>query len=712
MPVTPTSYSRLQDQLTSYLSDAQVKQVYEAFLFSSQAHEGQFRKSGEPYIWHPVAVAEILAKLQMDTDSLIAALLHDVIEDTPVSKAEIAEKFGMTVAEIVDGVSKLDKLKFDCPSEAQAANFRKMMLAMAKDVRVILIKLADRLHNMRTLGVMRPDKKRRIANETLEIYSPIAARLGINAVRIELDDLSLKAKYPLRYRVLKDQVNKSKGHRKSIVDEIQATIENRLKQETIKGVVTGREKHLLSLYNKMTNKHLSFHEVLDLYAFRIHVPTVADAYLTLGAVHNLYPPLPGRFKDYIAIPKANGYQSLHTVLFGPYGVHIEVQIRTHDMHRVAEHGIAAHWSYKQGEASSPQDSDTRTQDWIKHLLDMQKSAGDSLEFLENVKVDLFPKNIFVFTPKGDILSLPKGATIVDFAYHVHTDLGNHCIGGRVNKMMVPLQYQLENGQTVEIITSANAMPNPRWLDFLQTGKARTQVRHVLKNLQDEKAIELGKRLLQSTFQRQGIAYNSLDENNIAQATIEHFHFEKLDELYYAIGTGDKLPRLITQFVKTLNHVEESDQDEEEHSNAIVLQGDEDLIVHYSNCCHPIPGDNVVGYMSAGKGLVVHRANCKHVKQFHKTQPENWVEVSWSDMNDDTKLTAAISVENINQRGVLADVASNISKLDCNIESVRSEQLNDQLNITHYIITVRDRVHLAKVLRRLNNMKAITRAYRD
>ncbi|MFP4697040.1 RelA/SpoT family protein, partial [Thiohalospira sp.] len=477
--------SDLCEQLEDYLEPEQVAEVYRAYLFGAEAHEGQQRKSGEPYIYHPLAVAQILAELRLDHESLVAGVLHDTLEDTRVAKEDIAAAFGEEVAELVDGVSKLTQVHFGTKAEAEAENFRKMMLAMARDLRVILIKLADRLHNMRTLGVMRPDKRRRIARETLEIYAPIANRLGMNSLRLELEDLGFRAMYPMRYRILAKAVQSARGNRKEVVARIEGGIKARLAEEGLEGRVEGREKHLYSIYRKMRDKHLHFQEVFDVYAFRVVVDRVDTCYRVLGAVHNLYKPVPGRFKDYIAIPKANGYQSLHTVLFSPWGVPIEIQIRTRDMDRVAEAGIAAHWLYKTGNEAHATVAQTRAREWLRELLEMQQNAGNSLEFLENVKVDLFPDEVYVFTPKGQIMELPRGATAVDYAYAVHSDVGNTCVGVRIDRRLMPLNTRLLNGQTVEIVTAPGAHPNPAWLNFVITGKARTAIRAYLKDLQGD-----------------------------------------------------------------------------------------------------------------------------------------------------------------------------------------------------------------------------------
>ncbi|MET0000689.1 MAG: RelA/SpoT family protein, partial [Candidatus Thiodiazotropha lotti] len=530
--------------LEEYLSSDHIREVYRAYLFGAEAHVGQHRKTGEPYIYHPVAVARILATMRMDYKCLMAAILHDVIEDTPTAKEQLADTFDAEIAELVDGVSKLSKIDFNSQAEAQAASLRKMLLAMTKDIRVILIKLSDRLHNMRTLGVMRPDKSRRIAKETLDIFAPIANRLGINSMRLELEELGFAAYWPMRYRALKRAVADARGHHRELIENVEKALSTRLEQEDFEGEVYGRQKHLYSIYKKMVEKKLSFSEVVDVFAFRIVVDRVDTCYRVLGVVHNLYKPMPGRFKDYIAIPKANGYQSLHTVLFGPQGIPIEIQVRTEEMDKLAESGIAAHWMYKTGEASG-QWVKSRASDWLQNLLEMQQGVGDSMEFLEHVKVDLFPDEVYVFTPRGRIMVLPKGATVVDFAYSVHTDVGNTCVAARVDRRLVPLRTRLHNGQTVEIINSETAGPSPAWLNFVVTGKARANIRSYLKNLQDQEAVNLGRRLLERELNLLSLKLEEIDPSQIDQV-LEEFRLESLDSLLAGIALGNHMPLLVAR----------------------------------------------------------------------------------------------------------------------------------------------------------------------
>ncbi len=711
---TPSSIDGLIETASAYMADGQLKKIKGAFEFGALAHQGQTRKSGEDYIWHPVAVATILAEIQLDKDSLIAAILHDVIEDTPYNKDDIAERFGDNVADIVDGVTKLGKLEFENPQEAQAESFRKMILAMSRDIRVILIKLGDRLHNMRTLGVMRPDKQRRIAHETLDIYAPIAGRLGINAVRIELEDLGFKAMHPTRYAVLENAVKKARGNRNEVIEQINDTIQNRLSQESINCRVIGREKHLYSLYKKMKNKHQSFNEILDIFAFRIIVDSADDCYRTLGTVHSLYKPLPGRFKDYIAIPKANGYQSLHTTLFGPYGVHLEVQIRTEEMHEVSEHGIAAHWEYKQegqSETSGTSHVELKAQQWVKTLLEIQQSAGNSLDFLENVKIDLFPDVIYVFTPKGDIITLPAGSTPVDFAYAVHTNIGHSTVGCRIDKKLVPLRTPLESGKTIHIIKGAEAAPNPAWLNFVKTAKARSQIRHYMKHLQTEEAEKLGEKMLAKSLRNHNMAYEGLTED-IRSHLIEALKLESWEQLLIELGAGNRMSPLVAKQIHDI--VLGSDEVVASSNNLtdethLPISGTEGMVVNFAVCCHPIPGDDIIGHISTEKGLVIHRANCSNVKHI-KNQPEKCLDVTWDKKPEGTFLVE-LQIEVVNQRGALATVANEIAKNGTDIERVRSEDKDESYSLMHFVINVRDRIHLAQVMKYLKNLDIVEKIQR-
>ncbi|MBI3344223.1 MAG: bifunctional GTP diphosphokinase/guanosine-3',5'-bis pyrophosphate 3'-pyrophosphohydrolase [Gammaproteobacteria bacterium] len=698
----------LTDLLETYLEPAQIAEIQRAYQFGARAHEGQQRLSGEPYIYHPLAVARILAEMHMDHQSILAALLHDVIEDTPTAKEQLAKEFGAEVAELVDGVSKLTHIHFETHAEAQAENFRKMLLAMVRDIRVILVKLADRLHNMRTLGAMPLDKRRRIARETLEIYAPIASRLGMNALRLELEDLGFAALYPMRYRILAEAVKKARGNRKEVVRKIENAIKRRLREEKLEGEVSGREKHLYSIYRKMLDKKLPFADVTDVYGFRIIVDTVDTCYRVLGAVHNLYKPVPGKFKDYIAIPKANGYQSLHTALFGPYGVPIEAQIRTRDMDRLSEAGIAAHWLYKAGEASSS--AQQRAHEWLRGLLEMQMNAGNSLEFLENVKIDLFPDEVYVFTPKGEIMQLPRGATVVDFAYAVHTDVGNTCVAAKIDRRLAPLSTTLANGQSVEVITSKHARPNPAWLNFVATAKARATIRHFLKNLKRDESIELGRRLLNMEL---GIYELSLDKLTSARIkeVLKQYKLKTLDDLLEDIGLGNRMAQLVARSLSPEAEPPGKADKKARRPGArpLVIKGTEGMVVTFAKCCWPIPGDPILGFVSAGRGIVIHTKSCKNVSEYRK-HPEKWLDVQWAEKIEG-EFPVEIRVEVANQRGVLATVAASIAKLGANIENVSIEEHDGMYTAITFTLAVHDRLHLARIMRRLRALPVVVRISR-
>ncbi len=693
--------------LDSYLEDEQIREVYRAYLFGAEAHEGQHRLSGEPYIYHPIAAARILAELQLDHKSIIAAILHDVIEDTPTAKEQIATEFGADVAELVDGVSKLTQMEFESSAEAQAENFRKMILAMVRDIRVILVKLADRLHNMRTLGVMRPDKRRRIARETLDIYAPIANRLGINALRVELEDLGFAALYPLRYRVLEKAVREARGHRKEVLNKIEKAIKRRMRQERLEGRILSREKHLYSLYKKIRDKTLSFEETYDVYAFRIIVDKVDTCYRVLGVVHNLYKPVPGKFKDYIAIPKANGYQSLHTILFGPYGMPIEVQIRTEEMDKVAESGVAAHWIYKSGEENLDQ-MHAGAREWLRELLEMQKHAGNSLEFLENVKLDLFPDAVYVFTPTGEIMKLPHGATVVDFAYAVHTDIGNTCIAARVDRQDVPLRTTLRNGQTVEIITADGARPSPAWLSFVVSAKARSNIRHHQKNLKREEAISLGQRMLDRALGVFGSSATEISGERLRNL-LKEYHLETPDDLLVDIGLGRRPTVLVARALLPAEESGITERGEATSMPPLVIRGAEGMVTRFSKCCRPIPGDPVVGVITSGRGMMIHTQNCRNITD-GKYSADNCLEVQW-EPGIKGEFPVNIAVDVADRRGVLASVAKVIGDADSNIENVGIEERDGLTNTLRFRITVRNRQHLASVMRRLRNIPSVIRITR-
>lgn len=693
----------LREQLT-YLKPEDVALVEKAYQFSKQAHEGQFRKSGEPYISHPVAVASLLAKWHLDAQALCAALLHDVVEDTQVSQEEIAAQFGKSVAELVDGVSKLDKIEFQTEAHQQAENFRKMLLAMARDVRVILIKLADRLHNMRTLDAMPPDKRKRIARETLEIYAPIANRLGLNALYQELEDLAFRYLYPTRYQVLAKAVKAARGNRRAIIEKVQEAIAQKLKEAGIEATVTGREKHLYSIYRKMQEKGLSFSEVFDIYGFRVVVKDVPSCYLALGALHSLYKPIPGKFKDYIAIPKANGYQSLHTHLFGPFGTPIEVQIRTQEMHKVAEAGVASHWLYKTGE--EPIDSaQQKAHQWLQSLLEIQSQSGDAVEFLEHIKVDLFPDEVYVFTPKGKIMALPRGATAVDFAYAVHTDVGNHCVAVKINNELAPLRTELRNGDQVEIITSPTARPNPVWLNYVVTGKARSHIRAWLKRMRTEEAASLGEQLLAQALRALNSELSRIDEAHWNEL-LREYGLSSRQELLAEIGLGKRLNLVVARRLLAIGE-EPADR---KALGAITIRGTEGLAVQFAKCCRPIPGDPIIGFINKDQGLVIHTHDCPAVAKYRE-DPDKWVDVEW---DPDTRRLFEVSLKLVvaNQRGVLAKVAAAIAGANSNIENVSmEEEPGSAYTSMYFTLQVEDRNHLARVMRELRKIPDVARISR-
>ncbi|WP_205342854.1 bifunctional GTP diphosphokinase/guanosine-3',5'-bis pyrophosphate 3'-pyrophosphohydrolase [Denitrificimonas caeni] len=695
---------RLSGQLSTYLGKDQVNAVRRAYYYAEQAHDGQLRSSGEHYVTHPLAVATILADMHMDHQSLMAAMLHDVIEDTGIPKEAIVAQFGESVAELVDGVTKLTQMKFGTKAEAQAENFRKMAMAMARDIRVILVKLADRLHNMRTLGALNPEKRRRIAKETLEIYAPIANRLGMNRIYAEFEDLGFKAMYPMRAARIQSAVKSSRGNRKEIVNKIQESITQCLEREGLPGEVSGREKHLYSIYQKMRGKRKAFNEIMDVYAFRIVVDKVDTCYRVLGAVHNLYKPFPGRFKDYIAIPKANGYQSLHTTLFGMHGVPIEIQIRTREMEELANNGIAAHWLYKTKE-DGQRNNHARARQWVKGLLELQQSAGNSLEFIENVKIDLFPDEVYVFTPKGRILELPKGSTPVDFAYAVHTDVGNTCIACRVNRRLAPLSQALESGATVEVITAPNTQPNPNWLNFVVTGKARTHIRHALKQQRREESVSLGTRLLSKALDNVGARFEDISEARL-QTLLKENNQDERDDLLEDIGLGNRTAHVVA---RRLLSTEESDANPLAADGPLVIRGTEGLVLNYARCCTPIPGDLIVGHLSAGKGMVVHRDSCKNISEF-RNNPEKCVPLTWA-KDIDSEFNVELRIELAHQRGLIALLAGTISEADANIEKISVDERDGRISVIQLGISVRDRVHLARIIRKLRGLAGVSRITR-
>lgn len=696
-------FDSLKEVAAQYLPEPHLEALRQAYLVARDAHEGQTRSSGEPYIIHPIAVARILAEMRLDHETLMAALLHDVIEDTEVTKEDLQQRFGDTVADLVDGVSKLDKLKFRDRQEAQAENFRKMIMAMAHDIRVILIKLADRTHNMRTLGALRPDKRRRIARETLEIFSPLAHRLGIHNIKVELEELGFEALYPNRYRVLREVVIQARGNRKEMIQKIHAEIEGRLQDAGINAKVLGREKNLYSIYNKMKNKEQRFHTIMDLYAFRVIVDTVDTCYRVLGQMHNLYKPRPGRMKDYIAVPKANGYQSLHTSMIGPHGVPVEVQIRTEDMDQMADKGVAAHWAYKDGAervGGGGTTAQVRAQRWMQSLLELQQSAGSSFEFIESVKSDLFPDELFVFTPKGRIVELPVGATAVDFAYAVHTDVGNSCVGARVNRQSYPLSQPLKNGQTIEIITAPGARPNAAWLNYVVTSRARTKIRQVLKTKRREESIILGRRLLNHALGEKNI--QDIEQVNIDKVLVD-LKLETVDDLLAAIGLGELMSVVIAK--RLLGDADSL----EEQGGCLPIRGAEGILLTYANCCRPIPGDHIVGHVSPGKGLVIHREECANIRGYSQ-EPDKYMSVEWgADIDQD--FATALRIDMHNHQGALADLTNAIAATGSNIQGLTTEERDGRLYTIYVKLTTKNRVHLANIMRRLRIMPNVVKVVR-
>ncbi len=697
----------LATALTGYLQKEQVNSVRRAFYYAEQAHDGQFRRSGEAYISHPLAVAGILGEMHMDHQSLMAAMLHDVIEDTGITKTAIKTQFGNTVADLVDGVSKLNKITFSSRAETQAENFQKMTMAMAKDLRVILVKIADRLHNMRTLEVLAPEKRRRIARETLDIYAPIANRLGMNNIRIEFEELGFAALYPMRARRIAEEVKRIRGNRKEIVSQIQTSLEACLEREGLPGRTIGREKHLYSIYEKMRSKRRSFSEIMDVYAFRIIVNSVDTCYRVLGAVHNLYKPVPGRFKDYIAIPKANGYQSLHTVLFGMHGVPIEIQIRTEEMEAMANNGIAAHWLYKSSE-DLPTNAHLRAREWVSGLLEMQKHAGNSLEFIEHVKIDLFPDEIYVFTPKGTILELPTSSTAVDFAYAVHTDVGNSCVACRINRRLAPLSEPLQSGQTVEIITAPGTQPNPAWLSFVATGKARSNIRHYLKNQKHSESVALGRRLLNKALAGFSSQLDEISRENI-DAVLAQTNLHSLDQLLEDIGLGNRMSYIIAQRLAAHSKTEGDEPERMIEQGTLAIRGSEGMVMNFAKCCHPIPGDPIIGHISSGRGMVVHTDDCNNIAEI-RDNTEKCVSVSW-DPNVEGEFSVELKVELENQRGIIATLATIITGADANIEKISTVERDATFSIVNLLINVKNRVHLARVMKRVRLIKHVAKVTR-
>jgi len=691
-------------EVSSYLKPQDVEHVRVAIEFSRVAHQGQTRHSGDPYVTHPIAVALILTPLHLDVQSIIAALLHDVVEDTEISSEQIAEKFGLPVAELVDGLSKLEKIHFETREDAQAENFRKMLLAMARDVRVILIKLADRLHNMRTLGSMRPEQCERIARETMEIYAPIANRLGLNEIYQELQDLSFKHLHPNRYAVLAKALKVARGNRREVVSKILDSIIQQLAKKHIHAEVTGREKNIYSIYKKMQIKSLAFSEVLDIYGFRVLVDDVDSCYVALGVLHALYKPIPGKFKDYIAISKSNGYQSLHTTLFGPFSTPIEIQIRTREMHKIADAGVASHWLYKSG-PSSINELHKKTHQWLHELLESLNESSNSAEFMEHLKVDLFPDAVYVFTPKGKILSLPRGATAVDFAYSVHTDIGNRCIAVKINHELVPLRTELRNGDRVEIITAPHAKPNPAWLSYVTTNKARSHIRHFFKTMQSDESAQLGERLLNQALQALGIKPSKIRES-CWDKLLRDTGVKTRQEMLADIGLGRRLNMVVARQLACSG---ETISIENIANPVVTIQGTEGMAVQFATCCRPIPGDPIIGVIKSGQGLVVHTHDCASLRKGHNSNNGQWLDVVW-DKNIARTFAVNLKLLVANQRGVLAKVAAAIAEAESNIENV-SFANEGEYTALHFTLEVNNRQHLAGIMRSMRMIPEVIRIFR-
>ncbi|WP_063548506.1 RelA/SpoT family protein [Burkholderia territorii] len=711
------SIAKLTAALAEYLPPEEIKEVKAAFHFSDEAHLGQYRQSGEPYITHPVAVAEICAGWKLDAQAVMAALLHDVMEDQGVTKSELAERFGPKVAELVDGLSKLDKMEFRSREEAQAENFRKMLLAMARDVRVILVKLADRLHNMRTLGAVPMEKRRRVARETLDIYAPIAHRLGLNNTYRELQDMSFANFNPHRYATLEKAVKAARGNRREVISKILEAAQRAMGDAKLDAEITGREKTIYSIYRKMRDKQLSFSQVLDVYGFRVVVESPLDCYTCIGALHALYKPVPGKFKDYIAIPKINGYQSLHTTLVGPFGAPIEFQVRTRKMHEIAEAGVAAHWLYKNGGADL-NDVQKRAHQWLKSLLDIQSEAGDSSEFLEHVKIDLFPDAVYVFTPKSKIMALPRGATALDFAYSIHSDLGNQCVAVKINNELLPLRTELKSGDIVEVITAPYSKPNPAWLGFVRTGKARSAIRHYLKTMRLNESVQLGERLVDQSLKGYGLALADVGPE-VWEKLVQWTGNKSRQEIFADIGLGRRVAAVMAKRIEVLMSGRDADDDlpkSERHPahNAppVVITGTEGMSVQLSACCRPIPGDAIMGYIGIGLGMAIHTTDCRVAQRIHRRDPGRWIDVEWAPQPGrlfDVAVKALVK----NTKGIFARVAADITSADANIVHIAmDEDLTHESTVLRFVIQVSDRVHLANVMRRVRTNPDVMRIMRE
>ncbi len=696
-------YIPLRDIVCSYLPFSRIAEIDKAFVLADRAHDGQKRASGEPYIIHPIAVASILAQMKLDTESVVAALLHDVVEDTFLTEDDVKREFGNVVKELVYGVTKLDKLRFHDYREAQAENFRKMILAMIQDIRVILIKLADRTHNMRTIGNLRPDKRKRIARETLEVFAPIANRLGISEIKVELEELGMAALYPMRYRVLKSAVIKARNNRKEIVNNIQESIKARLAEVHIPARILGREKRIYSIYKKMVNKDLQFRDIMDVYAFRVILNDVDTCYRVLGQMHNLFKPRPDGFKDYIAIPKINGYQSLHTSLVGPHGVPIEIQIRTEFMDQMSERGVAAHWSYKEkGSEPTSTTAQKNAQRWIKNLIDLQQSTSSTTDFIEGVKTDLFPDAIYIFTPEGKIYDLPVGATPVDFAYAVHTDIGQHCVGARVNHRMYPLTRPLESGQSVEIITSESAEPNALWLSSAVTSKARSKIRQYLKGLRTQECELVGRRLLQNALKTKKI--DQIDPE-LLNSVLKDFKIQDLSTLFVDIALGNLIPALVAKRLQTDTDVQHLLEE------GLPISGTRGLPYTFAQCCLPIPGDRIIAHITPGKGLVIHNANCSNIRDI-KRDPSKFTSVEWDlAVASNLDFQTGLRIELENRQGILSEISNAVDVAGSRIEAINSDIKDEHTYVINLTVTVRDRLHLANIIKRIKAVPNVLTIFR-
>jgi len=699
--------SKLSQAIT-YLKQSEIQDVYKAYHYAFDCHIDQKRRSGEPYITHPVSVACIAANLHLDGPSIIAALLHDVVEDTPATLKEVESKFGKQVAKLVDGLSKLDKLNFNDVVEAQAENFRKMLLAMSSDIRVMIIKLCDRTHNMQTLGHLNEQKRKRIAQETVDIYAPIANRLGLNRIYQELENLCFKHIHPLRHQTISKAIASARGNRKEVVEKILMEVEAKLKKEKIKAEILGREKQPASIHKKMLEKNLGFSEISDIYAFRIIVEDIKDCYHALGVLHSLYKPIPGRFKDYIAIPKANGYQSLHTTLFGPFGMPLEIQIRTLLMNNLAEAGVAAHWMYKTKENQVTR-LQQDTNQWLKRLLEIQSDSADSLEFLEHLKVDLFPDEVYVFSPKGKIFVLPKGSTAVDYAYAVHTDVGNSCFVCKINNELVPLRTEVKTGDHIEIITGPMAKPNPSWLNFVITGKARSQIRAFMKKAESSDLVILGYSILNKALRAFHIEPDSIKKRHWDKL-LHDYHLKNKDEILIDIALGKRVNIMVAHQLSTIVSGQSSVGRQEKFLDVISIKGSEGMAIDLADCCHPIPGDPILGYIDKDRGLIIHTHECNEIKKI-KVDPEKWVDVEW-EPNPDRLFKVKLDILVSNERGVLAKIASVIAEMESNIDKLTTEE-SDGGGFTsiNFLIEVKNRIHLADIIRNLRKIEQVSRITR-